>query len=87
MAYECLKQVEEKLGAKIAYSEKVSPSEIESIIRGYAAEGFYIIISHGFQFGDPASKVAKQFSEVNFIITSSNITQKPNLSSVQIDDT
>ena len=86
VAYNALKHVEEKLGVKTAYSEQVPASDYEEIFRGYASSGYDIIMGHGFEFGDAAKKVAKDFKDKNFIVTSTNITQEPNVASFRIND-
>lgn len=85
-AYEGLKQAEEKYNAEISYSENIQQSDMEEVFRGYAQQGFDIIIGHGFQFGDAAKKVAADYPDSKFIVTSSNISQEPNLASVNIDN-
>ncbi|HHY37501.1 MAG TPA: BMP family ABC transporter substrate-binding protein [Clostridia bacterium] len=81
-AYQGLQMIKEELGAEIAYSEKVAPSDFEEVFRGYASQGFDVIFGHGFQFGDPAMKVAKEFPNTKFIITSTDISQPPNVASL-----
>ncbi|MGI9951480.1 BMP family protein [Moorellaceae bacterium AZ2] len=85
-AYEGLKQAEEKYGASVAYVENVAQSDMEENFRGFALQGYDLIIGHGFQFGDAAMKVASQFPNVKFVVTSSNISQAPNVASVNIDN-
>jgi len=84
--YDSLKLMEKELGAKIAYTERTPASDYEEIFRGYAASGYNIVFGHGFEFGEPAEKVAREFPEVTFIITSTSISQPPNLGSFLVDD-
>lgn len=86
MAYEALKNVESELDVEIAYNENTSSSEYESIFRGYAAAGYDVVIGHGFEFGNAAKKVAQQYKDTSFLITSSNVTQKPNVASFRMND-
>ncbi|NPV69303.1 MAG: BMP family protein [Firmicutes bacterium] len=81
-AYAGLQGIKDQLGAEIAYSEKVAPSDFEEVFRGYASKGFDVVFGHGFQFGDPAKKVAKEFPNTKFIITSTDISQEPNVASL-----
>ncbi|MBE3581852.1 MAG: BMP family protein [Thermoanaerobacteraceae bacterium] len=83
-AYEGLMMAKEKFGFETAYRENLGLSDIEEAFRVYAQEGYDIIIGHGFQFGDPAKKVAKEFPKIKFLITSSNIFQEPNVASLDI---
>ena len=85
-AYEGLEQAEKDFGIETAYQESIAQSDIEEVFRGYAQQGYDLIIGHGFQFADTALKVATEFPDVKFVITSSNITQEPNLGSVNLDN-
>ena len=85
-AYQALKAVEEEFGAEVAYSEMIAPSDFEEVFRGYANAGNDFIIGHGFEFGDAAKKVAKDFPDTYFAITSSTVSQEPNLASIVMDD-
>lgn len=80
-AYNGLKLIEEKLGAEIAYSEKVAQSDQEEIFRNYAAQGFNVLIGHGFEFADAAKRVATDNPNIKFLITSTDISQSPNVAS------
>ena len=85
-AYNGLNSAKEKYNLEIAYSEKVSDSDAEEFFRGYAQDGYDMIIGHGFEFGAPAAKVAKDFPNTKFVITSINLTQEPNLGSITTDN-
>lgn len=85
-AYEGLMALKNELGAEVAYSEKIAISDYEEVFRGYAVQGFDVIIGHAFAFGDPAKQVAKDFPDVKFIITSSDTFQEPNVCSLDNDN-
>ncbi|HBT47541.1 MAG TPA: BMP family ABC transporter substrate-binding protein [Peptococcaceae bacterium] len=87
IAYEGLKLAEKNYGIETSYREKVSQSEMEEAFRGYANQGFDVIMGHGFEFGDAAMKVAKDFPNVKFVVTSSDISQPPNLGSLKVNNT
>ena len=84
-AYEGLLQIEDKLGAEITFHENTQVSDNERVLRDYAKAGNDIVIGHGFQFGDAALAVAKEFPKTQFIVTSTNVTNNTNLSSVTND--
>ena len=86
VAHQALMQVKEELGAEVAFSEKVPASDYEEVFRGYATQGFDVVMGHGFEFGDAALKVAKNFPDTYFIVTSTNISQEPNVASFRIND-
>lgn len=83
LAYSSLKKVE-AMGLETAYRENVSQSDMVEAFRAYATQGYAIIFAHGFQFGDAAKEVAKQFPQIKFVVTSSTISQEPNLASIYV---
>jgi basic membrane protein A len=85
-AYDGLLKAKQDFNVETSYQENVQQSDMEEVLRNYATQGFNIIIGHGFQFGDATKKVAKEFPDVKFVVTSSNISQGPNVSSVNIDN-
>ena len=59
-AFKGLQEIEAE-GIETAYTESVPVPDIEAAFRGYAEEGYTLIIGHGFEFGEPALKVAPDF--------------------------
>ena len=78
-AYEALAELQSKFGAETAYTESVAPNEFETAYRDYASKGYNVIIGQGFEFGDIATKVAPDFPDVKFLVTS-NPVAGPNIS-------
>lgn len=87
IAYNGLKLIADDFGAETAYAEHVKTSDMEEMFRNYANQGFEIVIGHGFEFGDAASKVAPDFPDVKFVVTSSDITNGSNLASIKVNTT
>ncbi len=83
-AYQGLKDAENQLGVEGAYVENVAQSDQLSKFRAYAQQGYDVVIGHGFEFGDAAKTVAKEFPKIKFIVTSSDITAPPNLGSLNV---
>lgn len=81
-AYDGLQTVKEN-GYETAYSENVEASDYETIFRGYADQGYNIVIGHGTEFEDAAENVAPDYPDTMFCITSSDISQEPNVCSLQ----
>lgn len=79
-ALEGLKAAESKYGLETTYSENVGVADTESAYNDYAARGYDLIIGHGFQFGDPAVRVAEKFPKLHFMATESN-SQASNMAS------
>jgi basic membrane protein A len=82
-AYAGLTEIKNKYpDVTVSYQESIPPSNFEEIFRTYASQGYSLIFGHGFQFGDTAVKVAKEFPNVKFCIVSSEISAAPNVSSM-----
>jgi basic membrane protein A len=76
IAYGALKQVEKELGAKISYVElHENPAAFETAFRDYAAQGYDVVLGHGFQFQDAALTVAQEYPDTVFLISSSYVDE------------
>lgn len=73
-AYEGLKLLEEKYGAEIAYTENIQAADMVAAFTDYAANGYDIVIGHGFQFGDPALEVGAQYPDTKFICVEADVS-------------
>ncbi len=67
-AYKGLQEIQAQ-GYETAYTESVPVPDIEAGFRGYAEQGFGLIIGHGFEFGEPALKVAPDFPNNYFHVS------------------
>jgi basic membrane protein A and related proteins len=67
-AYNAAQSLEIEYGYDIDFRENVAISDIEIILREYADVGYDLIIAHGFEWGTPAIKVAKDYLNINFVI-------------------
>lgn len=70
-ALEGLQAAEAEFNIETAYMENVDIAATEAAYRDYAAQGYDLIIGHGFQFGEPAAKVSKDFPDAYFMATES----------------
>lgn len=86
VAYGGLQQIEKELGAEVQYSEKVTQSDMAEFIRGYAMDGFNVVIGHGFEFAEPMMSIAKEFPDTWFLVTSASVSQSPNVASISINN-
>ncbi|HKE01715.1 MAG TPA: BMP family protein [Planctomycetota bacterium] len=68
-AYEGLLRVEKELGATKAQQEVKSPAEFEEGLRANARLGADLVFGHGFEFGDPALRVAREFPKTAFVVS------------------
>ena len=60
--------IETRYGIEVAKEDNVEIADIESTLSGYAQEDYDLIIAHGFQWGDPALRVGKQYPNVKIIV-------------------
>ncbi len=67
-AYNAAKKLETNYGYKVAYAESIAIPDIEATLRQYAEDGYDLIIAHGFQWGDPAVKVGKDYPNTKFVV-------------------
>ncbi|MGI9860867.1 BMP family protein [Moorella naiadis] len=81
IAYESLQKVKEG-GAQTSYRENVAQSDQLEAFRAYATQGYNIIFAHGYEFTDAAKKVAPEFPQIKFVVTSNNFSQEPNVASI-----
>lgn len=85
-AYNGLMMIKDTYGAEVSYSESVAASDYEQVYRGYASQGYNIVIGHGAEFADAAKAVAKDFPDVFFGVTSSSEAAEPNVFAITNDN-
>ncbi len=78
-AYNGLMMAQEEYGIETAYSENVPQPDFETVLRDYAANGYDVIIAHGFEFSDPAKAVAPEFPDSMFCVVNGDSMQEPNV--------
>ncbi|WP_170290884.1 BMP family protein [Neomoorella glycerini] len=79
-ALQGLNEIQAKLGAKIAYTEKVAPANYTQVIRTYARQGYNLIFGHSFDFDEAMKSVAPEFPNTQFVVINGSVTG-PNLAS------
>ncbi len=80
-AYQGIKAAEKKYDIKISIQENTTFAQSKSALLHFARDGYDIIIGHGFQFGDPAKQIHKQFPKTWFIVNTAKVSGAPNLAS------
>jgi len=80
-AHAGIKKAQEKYKFDLSIQENVAFAQIEEAFLNYARGGYDVIIGHGFQFAEPATKVHKQFPKTWFIINTAKVAAAPNLAS------
>ncbi|MEI7885603.1 MAG: BMP family protein [Clostridia bacterium] len=81
-AYDGLMAVKEKFGFETSYLQVKSLSDCEQELRNYADAGYDIIFAHGFEYQDPAGKIADEYPDTHFIITSGSKAVGDNVSPI-----
>jgi basic membrane lipoprotein Med (substrate-binding protein (PBP1-ABC) superfamily) len=69
-AYQGLLRVRDSLGATISHIQTKTPAEFEEQFRQYGAQGYDLVIGHGFEFQDAAKRVGPDFPHTVYITTS-----------------
>lgn len=69
-AYEGLMLVRDSLGVPVSHVEARTPGDQETQLRTYAAAGYPLVFGHGFEFQDAAERVAEDYPNTVFVITS-----------------
>jgi len=75
-AYRGLLAIRDSLGAHISNVQTSTPAEIEENFRQYGAQGYSLVIGHGFEYQDPAIRVAPSFPQTAFVATSGDKTAR-----------
>jgi basic membrane protein A and related proteins len=58
-----------KGGFKTAYAENITQAQIPQVARGYADDGYDLIIGHGFEFGSPLLEIAPDYPKTKFFVS------------------
>ena len=66
--YNAAQALNSKYGHEVDFKDDVPIPDIETTLRDYAAGGYDMIIAQGFEWGDPAIKVGKDYPNTNFVV-------------------
>lgn len=75
-AYNGLLTIRDSLGARISNVQTQTPAEIDENFRQYGAQGYNLVFGHGFEYQDPAIRVAQSFPKTAFVATSGTKTAR-----------
>lgn len=81
-AYEGLTAIRDSLNAQVSHVQTKTPAEFEENFRQYGAQGYDLVIGHGFEFQDAAVRVAPEFPKTTYVTTSGN-TVRTNVAGIQ----
>ncbi len=82
-AYKGLTTIRDSLGARISNVQTNTPAEIDENFTQYGAQGYRLVFGHGFEYQDPAARVAPSFPHTIYITMSGTKTSSPNMGGVQ----
>jgi basic membrane lipoprotein Med (substrate-binding protein (PBP1-ABC) superfamily) len=68
-AYDGLLRIRDSLGAEVRHVQTRTPAEFDENFRQYGAQGFDLVIGHGFEFQDAAQRVAPEYPKTVFATT------------------
>ena len=66
--YNAVQALNSKYGHEVDFKDDVPIPDIETTLRDYAAGGYDMIIAQGFEWGDPAIKVGKDYPNTKFVV-------------------
>lgn len=69
-AYRGLLEIRDSLGVPVSQVEARTPAEQEEALRTYAAQGYNLVLAHGFEFQAAAERVSRQYPKTVIIVTS-----------------
>ena len=72
-AYDGLVALRDSLGAEISHIQTKTPAEFEENFRQYGAQGYDLVVGHGFEFQDAAARVAPAYPKTNYIVSSGRV--------------
>lgn len=68
----------------VSMQENTPFAGMEEALLNYARAGYDVVIGHGFQFAEPASKIHKRFPKTWFVVTMAKVSGGPNLASLDV---
>jgi basic membrane protein A len=84
LAAEALAQVKAKLGAQVSVIQKVTQDKAGDELRDYAADGFQLVIAHGYEFLNPAAEAARTISATKFAVSGADVA-RPGIATLDFD--
>ncbi|MFM8567298.1 MAG: BMP family protein [Gemmatimonadota bacterium] len=68
-AYTGLERIRDSLGASISHIQTKTPAEFDENFRQYGAQGYDLVIGHGFEFQEAARRVAPLYRKTRYATT------------------
>ena len=80
-AYKGLLAIRDSLGARISNVQTQTPAQIDENFRQYGAQHYNLVFGHGFEYQDPAIRVAPSYPKTAFV-TTSGVKTAPNVAGI-----
>ncbi len=74
IAHEGLLAIRDSLGAETSHIQTKTPAEFDENFRQYGAQGYDLVIGNGFEYQEAAARVAPNYPNTHYAITSGRIT-------------
>lgn len=84
LAADAIAQVKTKLGAQVSVIQKVTQDKAGDELRDYAADGYHLVIAHGYEFLNPAAEAAKTITKTKFAVSGADVA-KPGIVTLDFD--
>ena len=85
LAKEAVEQVKKDLKAEVSILQKVTQDKVGDELRAYAADGYDLVIAHGYEFLTPAAEVAAGTKSKMKIAVSGADVARPNIVTIDFD--
>jgi basic membrane protein A len=72
---------QEKYDIEVSIRENTEIAEIADVLRGYAEDGYDVVIGHGFQFAEPVLEIHADYPDTWFIVNTAQVAAEPNVAS------
>jgi basic membrane protein A and related proteins len=70
LAFNGLKTLGAENGFRTAFAENISLAQMQEVVRGYADDGFDLLLGHGFEFSSAMLDIAPDYPAQHFFVTS-----------------
>jgi basic membrane protein A len=84
LAKEGLERLKESHQATIAVVQKVSADQAATELRDFAADGFQLVIAHGYEFLNPAAQAAGTLANTRIAVSGADV-EKPGIITIDFD--
>lgn len=70
LAHQGIAALQKNPAFKAAFVENVAQAQIPQVARGYADDGYELVIGHGYEYGSPLLEIAPDYPKTKFFVSS-----------------